>query len=112
MNDISSIIEWELTQLEIERIIENKDLIAKRILHAIGQMRIDLMNFNFKSKEEMELRIGTLMNLMGGLDKTQVNYKDYIAEINKEKEEQEDERTWEEKQADEEILRIKKEFNI
>lgn len=49
---------------------------------------------------------------MGGLDKTQVNYKDYIAEINKEKEEQEDERTWEEKQADEEILRIKKEFNI
>jgi len=99
-----------LTEQDCEDIIGNKDLIDKFIGHTIRQIRFDMLNLQFKSKEEIELRIDTLMKLRKWLDKTLINYKQYKEQITKPKEE--DKRSEEEKKQEEEIIKIKRQYKI
>ena len=104
---------WELSEADMEWIVEHKALIEKFINHAIRNIRCGMLSFQFKTKEEVMTQINTLINLREWLSGTLENYKQYVA--SKETVDEAkimDTRSEEEKQAEEEVIRIKRKYKI
>ena len=76
-------LEWDsnLTELDIENLIVNKELIGKFINHAIRNIRYSMINLQFESKEKVTTEINTLINLREGIEKTVIGFKEYKKEI-------------------------------
>jgi len=104
--------ETHLTEEDIEKIMLEKDLLEKFINHAIRNIRFWMINMQFKTKEEVELQIGTLIALREWIDKTTMNYKEYKADLEKAKETEVDTRSQEQIAWEKKIADIKEIYNI
>ena len=98
-----------LTEQDLQAMIENHDLFDRFIWHTIRQIRYDMLNLQFKSKEEIEIRLETLMSLRKGLSKTVINYKQFKADLESK---EENTKTQEQKEQYEALLKIKKSHHI
>jgi len=114
INEFEFLKEWDrLTELDLKDLITNKALFTRFINDAIRNIRYWVLNFQFKTKEEVQTQINTLIQLRNWLEKTWVWYKEYLDSLSKEKEIKEsDVRTEAEKKEAKEIIKIKTEFNI
>lgn len=81
--------EWEiiLTWLDVEALIEHRELFKKFLMKSIHKIQSDLWMLKYTWREaEAVLQIETIRQLMKSLDKTLETYRSFIDEQEKKKE--------------------------
>lgn len=78
----------QITHEDIVEIIEHREVFEKLCRKSIRKIRIDLSNLHYKGREaEAYCEMNAINQLMQGMWKTVDNFKEYIAELEKQKEE-------------------------
>lgn len=102
----------QITEQDIEEIIEHREVFQKLCRVTSMKIRIDLANANYVWKETVAYNsINCLNELIKGMWAMIEWYKEYIAKL-EEKNEHIDTRTAEEKAEEEAIINIKRQYKI